>query len=84
MGSATRKLYHDMEDNIKKKTNTLLSLHSFDEMSGNDFASSNQSVRNCLCASAAIQMQRKELVRYRATGARILSLDGGGMKGLME
>ncbi|CAI8015911.1 85/88 kDa calcium-independent phospholipase A2 [Geodia barretti] len=29
-------------------------------------------------------MQRKELVRYRATGARILSLDGGGMKGLIE
>ena len=41
MGSATRKLYHDMEDNINKKTNTLLSLHSFDEMSGNEFTSSN-------------------------------------------
>jgi predicted acylesterase/phospholipase RssA len=32
----------------------------------------------------AMQMQRKELVRYRATGAKILSLDGGGMKGLIE
>lgn len=29
----------------------------------------------------SIQMQRKELARYGATGARILCLDGGGMKG---
>ena len=29
-----------------------------------------------------IQMQRKENARYRATGARVLCLDGGGMKGM--
>lgn len=28
-----------------------------------------------------MQMQRKELARYKATGARVLCLDGGGMKG---
>ena len=32
----------------------------------------------------AVQMQQKENARFRSTGARILSLDGGGMKGLAE
>lgn len=32
----------------------------------------------------AMEKQRKELARYKATGSRVLSLDGGGMKGKLH
>ena len=32
----------------------------------------------------AIEKQKKEIERYKRTGSRVLCLDGGGMKGLIE
>ena len=61
----TRKLYKELEDELKQRNNEMRSISDIDDI---------------LCSSK----QRRELVKYRKTGSRILCLDGGGMKGLVE
>ena len=62
---SARRLYKQLDDELKKQMNDLNSISDIDGI-------------------VASTKQRKELVKFKKTGSRILCMDGGGMKALVE